>query len=100
VADPKDNLRPAPPWQPGQSGNPNGYSRKRRFSDALERLIEEEGADEFLRVGWKAAQAGDFNFWKYLYERHEGKIPDAEQDPSLELKEFARKLKERLDKKK
>ena len=30
-----------PPWPPGTSGNPAGYSRGRRISDAIERLIEE-----------------------------------------------------------
>ena len=34
-----ENLRP--PWPPGTSGNPAGYSRGRRISDAIERLIEE-----------------------------------------------------------
>jgi hypothetical protein len=29
-----ENLRP--PWQPGTSGNPAGYSRGRRISDAIE----------------------------------------------------------------
>ena len=34
-----ENLRP--PWPTGTSGNPAGYSRGRRISDAIERLIEE-----------------------------------------------------------
>ena len=34
-----ENLRP--PWPPGTSGNPAGYSRGRRISDAIVRLIEE-----------------------------------------------------------
>ena len=29
-----ENLRP--PWHPGTSGNPAGYSRGRRISDAIE----------------------------------------------------------------
>jgi hypothetical protein len=37
------NLRP--PWQPGSSGNPAGYSRGRRISDAIEGLIDEMGLD-------------------------------------------------------
>src|SRR5271166_6416666 len=32
-----ENLRR--PWPPGTSGNPAGYSRGRRISDAIERLI-------------------------------------------------------------
>ena len=34
-----ENLRP--PWQPGTSGNPAGYSRGRRISDAIEAVIDE-----------------------------------------------------------
>ena len=36
-----ENLRP--PWQPGTSGNPAGYSQGRRISDAIEGLIDELG---------------------------------------------------------
>jgi hypothetical protein len=38
------NLRP--PWQPGASGNPAGYSRGRRISDAIERRMDELGLDQ------------------------------------------------------
>ena len=38
-----ENLRP--PWPPGTSGNAAGYSRGRRISDAIERLIEEMALD-------------------------------------------------------
>ncbi len=38
-----ENLRP--PWPPGTSGNPVGYSRGRRISDAIETQIEEMGLD-------------------------------------------------------
>ena len=38
-----ENLRP--PWPSGTSGNPAGYSRGRRISDAIERLIEEMALD-------------------------------------------------------
>ncbi len=37
------NLRP--PWQPGTSGNPAGYSRGRRISDAIENMIDEQGLE-------------------------------------------------------
>ena len=37
------NLRP--PWQPGTSGNPFGYSQGRRISDAIERYIDEHGLE-------------------------------------------------------
>ena len=38
-----ENLRP--PWTAGTSGNPAGYSRGRRISDAIESQIEEMGLD-------------------------------------------------------
>ncbi len=34
-----ENLRP--PWPPGTSGNPAGYSQGRRISDAIENMIDE-----------------------------------------------------------
>ena len=40
------NLKP--PWRPGQSGNPGGYSRARRRRDALMRLIDRGIADDEL----------------------------------------------------
>src|SRR5271166_397598 len=45
-----ENLRP--PWQPGTSGNPAGYSRGRRISDAIKELIDEMGLErEFGLTG-------------------------------------------------
>ncbi len=41
------NLRP--PWQPGTSGNPAGYSRGRRISDAIENMIDEHGTRALFR---------------------------------------------------
>jgi len=38
-----ENLRP--PWPPGTSGNPAGYSRGRRISGAIDRQIEEKALD-------------------------------------------------------
>ena len=40
------NLRP--PWRPGQSGNPAGYSRARRRRDALLRLLDGGSAEDEL----------------------------------------------------
>ena len=37
------NLRP--PWPSGTSGNPAGYSRGRRISDAIENMIDEQGLE-------------------------------------------------------
>ena len=38
-----ENL--CPPWQPGTSGNPAGYSQGRRISDTIEGLIDELGLE-------------------------------------------------------
>ena len=38
-----ENLRP--PWPSGTSGNPAGYSRGRRISDAIENMIDEQGLE-------------------------------------------------------
>ena len=38
-----ENLRP--PWPSGTSGNPAGYSRGRRISDAIENMIDELGLE-------------------------------------------------------
>ena len=46
MANPHPTLKPQnlrPPWQPGTSGNPAGYSQGRRISDAIEGLIDELG---------------------------------------------------------
>ncbi len=37
------NLRP--PWPSGTSGNPAGYSRGRRITDAIEHMIDEQGLE-------------------------------------------------------
>ena len=42
MANPRPTPKPEnlhPPWPPGTSGNPAGYSRGRRISDAIERLM-------------------------------------------------------------
>ena len=48
MANPRPTPKPEnlhPPWPPGTSGNPASYSRDRRISDAIERLIEEMALD-------------------------------------------------------
>jgi hypothetical protein len=57
--------------------------------------IGEEGERRLLRVGLRKARKGDFNFWRYIYERIEGKIPDVESEPDVDLKAVARRMAER-----
>lgn len=78
------NLRP--PWKPGETGNPNGYSRKRRVTDALVDLLDEKKgtADRALATRWLSeALKGDPRFFAMLLERIEGKIvqPIADATP-------------------
>ena len=91
-----ENLRPA---KPGEVRNPNGingHQDRKRLTKALLKLMDEQGLDSpFVRAGMHHALKGDFNFWKYIYERLEGRLPDPDEQPELELKEFARKLKNR-----
>ena len=53
-----DNFPVPPPWPPGTSGNPAGYSRGRRISDAIERLIEEMALDPRIRHNGNRNGAG------------------------------------------
>ena len=72
------NPRPTPkpenlhrPWPPGTSGNPAGYSRGRRISDAIERLIEEMALDREFGATAIAMALGK----KYMLKR---KVKDPE----------------------
>ena len=77
------NLRP--PWTPGESGNPAGYSRGRRVSDALNTVLNDLGAHEKLARVWLAKAVGDktalgdldpdFRYFKELLDRVDGKVP-------------------------
>ncbi len=64
-----ENLRP--PWPPGTSGNPAGYSRGRQISDAIERQIDEKGLDREFGATAIAMAVGK----KYMLKR---KVKDPE----------------------
>jgi hypothetical protein len=79
-------ARPDPPsehrWKPGQSGNAAGYSRGRRISDALSRLIEAKGAADLLAEVWLAKSLeGDPKFFAMLLDRTEGRVAEAREEP-------------------
>ncbi len=62
-------------FRAGHSGNPAGHSRGRRLTDALIRQIDEKLlADPLARVGIAEALKGDFNFWRYIFERVDGRL--------------------------
>jgi hypothetical protein len=64
-------------FKPGQSGNPDGHSKKRRLTSALIKAIETKGLDDpFVMVGLKEALKGNFRFWAYIFDRVDGKVTD------------------------
>jgi hypothetical protein len=43
----------------------------------IHRLLDQDDADgQFLRAGMQAAIEGNFDFWRYIYDRIEGKLPE------------------------
>lgn len=72
-------------WKPGESGNPNGYSRSRRITDRLARLIEDHKFDDEIATAWLGAALGDERllrgrkpsaaFFAMLLDRIEGPPP-------------------------
>ena len=72
-----ENLRP--PWPPGTSGNPAGYSRGRRISDAIERLIEEMALDREFGATAIAMALGK----KYMLKR---KVKDPEGEEAGQVR--------------
>lgn len=79
-------------WKPGQSGNPRGSSKKMLFTAALKRKLRtapRKLTDEFVEAGYQAALGGDFQFWRYLYERIDGPMPKDEPEPELTAEAIA-----------
>jgi hypothetical protein len=97
VANPNPELHPENliPVKPGEVRNPNGSSRKQRLTNALLKHFDDNELDlSFIKAGAAEALGGDFNFWKYIFERIDGKIPEPEPEKTGEdaIKE---KLRER-----
>jgi hypothetical protein len=70
------------PFQPGQSGNPNGRPKSRPFKDALERALNAAGADKDLLDNVAAAlvskaSEGDVPAIKEIADRLDGKVAQA-----------------------
>jgi hypothetical protein len=82
------------PFQPGQSGNPNGRPKTRPFKDALKKALEAAGDDsEGLRLVAVAlvqkAREGDVSAIKELADRIDGKVAQAiiggdDDDPAVQ----------------
>lgn len=74
----KGNPHPAVRWEKGQSGNPTGRARM-RLTVAIRKYFEtDENVMEFIKVGLDAARAGDFQYWKYIFDRADGRMIDEE----------------------
>jgi hypothetical protein len=77
-----ENLRP--PWPKGTSGNPAGYSRGRRISDAIERQIDEMELDREFGATAIAMALGKKHLLKQKVKDPEtGKDIWVEQKPDL-----------------
>jgi hypothetical protein len=62
-------------YKPGESGNPAGKPvGTTSLSDKLRKLLNEnpDRSQAIVEAGVRAAEAGDFQFWKYLFDRLEG----------------------------
>jgi hypothetical protein len=74
-----ENLRP--PWQPGTSGNPAGYSRGRRISDVIKTQIDELGLTEDFAASAIAVALG----YKQILKKNV-QDPETGKDIWVELK--------------
>ena len=88
--------RPLPPmetrWKKGESGNPRGRPKKKdSLTDALRELLNEACLTDAEKRSWgelfvhsrlRQALKGDAMAAKEIWDRHDGKIPLADSDPS------------------
>ncbi len=73
------------PFQPGQSGNPNGRPKSRPFKEAIDRAIkiasaETDGKDILDQIALALvtkAMTGDVPALKEFADRLDGKVPQA-----------------------
>jgi len=62
-------------FQKGQSGNPKGYSTKRRFTDGMLGYISDRKADNAILTVWlKEILDGNRHYFKMLLDRAEGAV--------------------------
>lgn len=80
VAGPKDPPKEHQ-FKPGQSGNPTGYSRGRRMTDALIRVLDEKDLPEKIakRLSLLALE-GDIRAITLVFDRVDGKPREAPEE--------------------
>ena len=86
VRDPKGRFLPGQnacgrqhQWKPGQSGNPQGRVSAHKLSRQLVAALNaNDGAlvNALIQVALTRALKGDFRFFKEIWDRLEGKVPD------------------------
>lgn len=61
-------------FKPGESGNPNGRPKGKTLTERVRDVLDSspDRAAAIVEAGIKAAEDGDFQFWKYLCDRMEG----------------------------
>jgi len=66
-----------PGWAPGQSGNPEGLSRRKREVAEFQDYIKTHPGDweAIIAKGFEKAKDGDHAFWTSVVERIKGKVP-------------------------
>lgn len=81
------------PFQPGQSGNPKGTQREKKFAAALERAIKQDDAKRLREAAEKLldlAAAGEAWAVKELADRLDGRAAQSvEHSGEIELNSFA-----------
>jgi len=79
---PINGMIPPRPFKKGQSGNPKGYSKKKKLLIEFRDYFEQhpEKWDAMITVAIKAAEKGEFQYWNALVERVKGKVPQKGDD--------------------
>lgn len=75
MANPNPKTDHLKPWQPGQSGNPSGYSKDRRMTTQLLKQLEADGElDEVVTALIREAKKGSFQHIREIFDRLDGKV--------------------------
>ena len=82
---PINGMIPPRPFKKGQSGNPKGYSKKKKLLIEFRDYFEQhpEKWDAMITVAIKAAEKGEFQYWNALVERVKGKVPQENKHSGL-----------------
>ena len=83
---------------PGRKKGSTGFSLKRALERAIEKTETEDGRsvlDALAVTALKAAQQGDFRFWKELIDRFDGPIrQQIEQDQTVWIERVSRQARQ------